>query len=199
MIHIYRKGHSKNTLLMLHGTGGDEKDLLDLATLIDEEANVLSIRGNVNENGLNRFFERISPGLFNLKDLTKRSLELYDFLEDASKEYGFSLTDIIAVGYSNGANIAVNILYEVKEAFKGAILLRPVVPRRDIEPVRIDGTNVYISSGRFDNLSPIEESAELADTLSRYGAKVKLEWQNAGHEISYNEFGKIKEWYKQIK
>lgn len=135
MIHLYKKGTSENTLLLLHGTGGDENDLLEIGNLIDSEANILSVRGNVVESGMNRYFKRLRPGVFDLDDLEKRTVELYEFINEASKKYEFDRNKVIAVGYSNGANIAASMLFSIENAIKGAILLRPMVPRRDRKSV----------------------------------------------------------------
>src|SRR6476659_6247575 len=112
MKHIFNKGQdpTKPTLLLLHGTGGNELDLLPLAGRIDDEANVLSVRGNVLENGMPRFFRRLAEGIFDEEDLIFRTKELNEFLDEAAKEYKFDRNNIVAIGYSNGANIAASLL-----------------------------------------------------------------------------------------
>ncbi|HHU80960.1 MAG TPA: alpha/beta hydrolase [Acholeplasmataceae bacterium] len=197
MIHIYKKGTNKNTLLLLHGTGGDESDLLEIGRIIDPEANVLSVRGNVKEGGMNRFFRRLSPGVFDLEDLEKRTQELYGFIDEASEKYGFDRDRVIALGYSNGANIAGSMLFSIKNALWGAILLRPMMPRRDKELVVNDNTKVFISAGTFDSICPPEESKELADHLKSKNKEVRLEWVNANHSLTYNELLVIRDWYIQ--
>ncbi len=197
MIHIYKKGTNKNTLLLLHGTGGDESDLLEIGRIIDPEANVLSVRGNVKEGGMNRFFRRLSPGVFDLEDLEKRTQELYGFIDEASEKYGFDRDRVIAVGYSNGANITASMLFSIKNALWGAILLRPMMPRRDKELVVNDNAKVFISAGTFDSICPSEESKELADHLKSKNKEVRLEWVNANHSLTYNELLVIRDWYIQ--
>ena len=132
MKHIFKKGPNpeKPTLLLLHGTGGNEYDLLPLGEKIDREANVLSVRGNVLENGMPRFFRRLAEGVFDEEDLIFRTKELNEFLDEASARYGFDRSNIVAVGYSNGANIAGSLLFHYRDALKGAILHHPMVPRR---------------------------------------------------------------------
>lgn len=161
MIHIYNKGTNDNTLLLLHGTGGDENDLLEIGKIIDDKSNILSVRGNVLEDGMNRFFRRLSPGVFDLEDLEIRTKELYDFINVASKKYGFNRDKVIAVGYSNGANIAANMLFSIANAMSGAILLRPMMPRRDVEIVTNDNTKIFIAAGSHDNICLPEEAKEL--------------------------------------
>src|ERR1700722_13058207 len=121
MKHIFNKGtdSSKPTLLLLHGTGGNELNLLPLARRIDEEASVLSVRGNVLENGMPRFFKRLAEGVFDEEDLVFRTNELNEFLHDAASEHGFDRNEVIAVGYSNGANIAASLLFHYEDALKG--------------------------------------------------------------------------------
>lgn len=195
MIHLYKKGTSENTLLLLHGTGGDENDLLEIGNLIDSEANILSVRGNVVESGMNRYFKRLRPGVFDLDDLEKRTVELYEFINEASKKYEFDRNKVIAVGYSNGANIAASMLFSIENAIKGAILLRPMVPRRDKELVNNRNSKVFIAAGTHDNICPPEESKELAFLLEASEADVKLEWINGNHRLTYEEFLIIKDWY----
>src|SRR3954451_1947207 len=130
MKHIFQKGTnpSKPTFLMLHGTGGNELDLLPLAGMIDEEASVLSVRGNVLENGMPRFFRRLAEGIFDEEDLIVRTKEVADFLDAAAAEHGFDRANVIAVGYSNGANIAGSLLFHYPNALRAAILYHPMVP-----------------------------------------------------------------------
>jgi len=134
MRHLFQQGRdpAKPTFLLLHGTGGNESDLLPLAGMIDPDASVLSVRGNVLENGMPRFFRRLAEGVFDEKDLVFRTKELYEFLDEASKKYSFDRKNIVAIGYSNGANIAGSLLFHYQDALKGAILFHPMVPRRGI-------------------------------------------------------------------
>src|SRR4051794_13959879 len=152
MKHIFQKGKdpSKPTLLLLHGTGGNELDLLPLAGKIDEEASFLSVRGNVLENGMPRFFRRLAEGIFDEEDLIFRTKELYEFLEDAAKKYEFDRNNVITIGYSNGANIAASLLFHYQDALKGAILHHPMVPLRGISLPDLSGTSVFIGAGTND-------------------------------------------------
>lgn len=135
MKHVFQKGNdsSRPTLLLLHGTGGNEHDLLPLAEIIDKDANVLSVRGNVLENGMPRFFKRLAEGVFDEEDLIFRTTELNNFLDEAAEKYEFDRTNITAVGYSNGANIAASLMFHYENALKTAILHHPMVPRRGIK------------------------------------------------------------------
>lgn len=197
MIHIFKKGINDNTLLLLHGTGGDEHDLLDVGNIIDPNANILSVRGNVKEAEMNRFFRRLSPGVFDLEDLDVRTRELYDFINEASRKYGFNRKKVIAIGYSNGANIAASILFTIENALLGAILLRPMVPRKDKELVTNSNTSIFIAAGLYDNICPPEETNELVSYLKVKNKEVRLEWIKANHRLTYDELLLIKEWYNE--
>jgi phospholipase/carboxylesterase len=197
MKHIYKKGiiTSKPTLLLLHGTGGNENDLLPLANMIDPEASVLSVRGNILENGMPRFFRRLAEGVFDEKDLVFRTEELHEFLAEASVKYGFDRDNIIAIGYSNGANIAASLLFHYKNALKGAILHHPMVPRRGIELPNLSGTEVFLAAGKNDPICPAQESEELKTLLSNANANVEIHWESSGHQLTLSEVEAARDWY----
>jgi phospholipase/carboxylesterase len=200
MIHIFKKGNdeSKPTLLLLHGTGGNERDLFPLAERIDPNANVLSVRGNVVENGMPRFFRRLAEGVFDIEDLIKRTEELNEFLNEAADQYGFSRDHILAIGYSNGANIAGSLLFHYQDALKGAILHHPMVPRRGIALPDLTGKKIFIAAGKNDPICSQEESVELKVFFEGAGAKVEMFWENHGHMLTYRELEAAKTWYDQI-
>ncbi|MFC0415370.1 alpha/beta hydrolase [Cytobacillus solani] len=199
MKHIFEKGTDliKPTLLLLHGTGGNELDLLPLAKEIDKEASVLSVRGNVLENGMPRFFRRLAEGVFDEEDLVFRTKELYAFLDEASISYGFDRHNVIAVGYSNGANIAASLLFHYQDALKGAILHHPMVPRRGIELPDLTGKKVFIGAGKNDPICPSEESEELKFLLENANANVLLHWENRGHQLTFDEVAAAAEWFRK--
>ncbi|MFC4404770.1 alpha/beta hydrolase [Gracilibacillus xinjiangensis] len=199
MKHIFKKGKSLKgpTLLLLHGTGGTEQDLLGLADLIDPQANILSVRGNVTENGMPRFFKRLAEGVFDEEDLIIRTKELHEFLDESSEEYGFDRNYVIAVGYSNGANIAGSLLFHYQDALTAAILHHPMVPRRGIELPDLAGVKVFITAGRNDPLCTEQESKDLEEILTGNGASVQVHWENNGHQLTRTEVEAASEWYKQ--
>lgn len=180
---------------MLHGTGGNEFDLLPLAERIDPEANVLSVRGNVLENGMPRFFRRLAEGVFDEEDLIFRTKELNDFLDEAAERYEFNRNEIIAIGYSNGANIAASLLFHHQDALKGAILHHPMVPRKGVELPDLSGKSVFIAAGTNDPICPSQESIELQTLLENAGANVTLHWENHGHQLTMGEIQAAREWY----
>ncbi|WP_416148858.1 alpha/beta hydrolase [Salipaludibacillus sp. HK11] len=197
MKHIFKQGKQGNdhTLLLLHGTGGDENDLLPIAEMIDPEASVLSVRGNVDENGMNRFFRRLGEGIFDEEDLIFRTKELHEFIDEAAKEHGFDRNNMTAIGYSNGANIAASLLYHFEKPLNDAILLHPMVPRRGIDLPEMTGFPVFIGAGANDPICSPEETDELEKTLSAAGALVEVFWANQGHQLTREEVDNAKAWY----
>ncbi|WP_010284894.1 alpha/beta hydrolase [Bacillus timonensis] len=200
MKHIFNKGTNpeKPTLLMLHGTGGNELDLLPLAGRIDDEASVLSVRGNVLENGMPRFFRRLSEGIFDIEDLIYRTKELNEFLDEAADKYEFNRNNILAIGYSNGANIAASLLFHYQDALKGAILHHPMVPRKGIDLPDLTGKSVFIAAGTNDPICSPMESAELQSLLEKANADVEIHWENRGHQLTVTEVEAAAQWYKKL-
>lgn len=202
MKHIFKeaKNGNKHTFLLLHGTGGTEQDLLPIGDMIDPDAAVLSVRGNVDENGMNRFFRRLAEGVFDEEDLIFRTEELKTFLDNVSEEYGFDREHVIAIGYSNGANIAGSLLFHYEKVLKGAVLFHPMVPRRGIEIPTLEGTPVFIGAGVNDPICPAQETKELTELLEAAGAKVEVFWEQYGHQLTRKEIDEAAVWYNnQIK
>ena len=198
MKHLFIKGsdQTKPTLLLLHGTGGTERDLLPLAAEIDPSANVLSVRGNILENGMSRFFRRLAEGIFDEEDLIFRTKELNEFLDEAAEQYEFNRTNILALGYSNGANIAASLLFHYENALSGVILHHPMVPRRGIALPDLTDTPIFISAGTNDPICPSKESEELYDLLEKAHAKVDIHWESNQHQLTYSEVDAAAKWYQ---
>lgn len=182
------------TLLLLHGTGGDERDLIPLARQLMPEAGVLSPRGQVLEHGMPRFFRRLAEGVFDLEDLHKRTADLGQFIADAADRYEFDLRRVIAVGFSNGANIASSLLLTRPELIGAAVLFRAMVPFVPEQPPALSGTPVLISNGRQDPLIAPAETERLASLLKRAGADVTLEWQPGGHNLTQPDVTRARDW-----
>lgn len=199
MKHIFNKGQNptKPTLLLLHGTGGNELDLLPLAGMIDDEANVLSVRGNVLENGMPRFFRRLAEGVFDEEDLIFRTKELNEFLDEAAEKYNFDRENILAIGYSNGANIAGSLLFHYQHALKGAILHHPMVPRKGMDLPDLTGKSVFIAAGTNDPICSPMESSELQSLLEKANAQVEIHWENKGHQLTRQEVEAAASWYQK--
>lgn len=198
MKHIFQQGTNKDkpVLLLLHGTGGDERGLLQLAEMVDSEASVLSVRGNVSENGMPRFFRRLAEGVFDEEDLIFRTNELNDFLDEAAEKYEFDRNNIVAIGYSNGANIAASLMFHFKDALHGAILHHPMIPRRNVELPNLSGKNVFIAAGTNDPMCAPEEAEGLEKLLTNAQADVHMHWENNGHQLTMSEVEAAHAWYK---
>jgi phospholipase/carboxylesterase len=169
-------------LLLLHGTGGNEDDLLPVAELIAPGAAVLSPRGKVLENGMPRFFRRLGEGVFDEADVRLRAAELADFVAEARAAYGLDAP--VAVGFSNGANIAAAILQLWPEALAGAVLLRAMVPLQDPPAADLSGKPVLIVSGAADPIVPAANAARLAAILTKAGARVEHRTLPTGHGLT---------------
>ena len=182
------------TLILLHGTGGDENDLLPLGRMLDERAALLSPRGKVLENGMPRFFRRLSMGVFDEEDLVNRTHELASFVEEAASEYGLDPKRLFAVGFSNGANIAASLLLLHPGLLAGAVLLRAMTPFELETLPDLSGTPVYLAAGRSDQMIPPESTEHLAELLRGAGAEVTLDWQPGGHGIGRAEVEAARAW-----
>lgn len=199
MKHIFRKGSdlAAPTLLLLHGTGGDENDLVPLAELIHPGASILSVRGNVLENGMPRFFRRLAESVFDEEDLVFRTEELHEFLNQAAVNYQLDRENIVAVGYSNGANIAGSLLFHYAHSLRGAVLYHPMVPRRGIPLPDMSGIPVFIGAGTNDPICSPEESEELKQLLAAAGADVTLHWESYGHQLTRMEVDASAKWFAE--
>ena len=186
------------TLLLLHGTGGDENDLLELGHGLSPNAALLSPRGRVLENGAPRFFRRLAEGVFDTKDLIFRTHELASFLEAASRIYGFDASRLVAVGYSNGANIAASLLLLHPKSLAGAILFRPVMPFMPKKLPDLSGTRVLIASGLRDQIVPREQPKRLLNLFRRCHANVMLHWEESTHALAEAEVLFAKNWLSRL-
>jgi predicted esterase len=182
------------TLLLLHGTGGNEHDLLDLGRALAPGAALLSPRGKVLEHGLPRFFCRLAEGVFDLDDLKRRTHELAGFLAAASAAYGFDPQTVIAVGFSNGANIAASTLLLHPGLLAAAVLFHPMVPLVPEPLPDLSGTAVFVGAGHLDPIVPPAETERLVALLRRAGADVTLCWQPGGHSLSMSEVEAARVW-----
>ena len=182
------------TLLLLHGTGGDEHDLLPLGRAVAPGAALLSPRGKVLEGSAPRFFRRLAEGVFDLPDLVARTHELAGFVGAAAAHYGFDARRVVALGFSNGANIAASALLLHPSLLAGAVLLRAMVPFEPSTPVHLPGTPVYLGAGRFDPIIPAANSARLAALLEESGARTTVEWQPTGHQLVAGEPERVRAW-----
>ncbi|MCS6965083.1 alpha/beta hydrolase [Thermoflexus sp.] len=196
-VHRYEPGEDPETLLLLHGTGGDETDLLPLGRHLAPRAGRLAPRGRVLENGMPRFFRRLAPGIFDEADLRRQVADLVRFLGAAAKRYGFDPARVWAVGYSNGANMAAALLLLYPEALRGAVLLRPVLPLRPKAEPDLRGRAVLILAGERDPWAPREQVEALAWVLEAAGASVTLRWHPDGHAMASEEIAIARDWLQR--
>lgn len=183
-------------LLLLHGTGGDENDLLGLGKMISPGSALLSPRGRVLEHGMPRFFRRLAEGVFDEEDVRRRALELVDFVADARQRYGIAAP--VAVGFSNGANIAAALLLLKPDVLAGAVLLRAMVPFSAPPKAELGGKPVLLLSGQADPIVPASNSSQLAAVLSKAGARVDHKVLPAGHQLSQADVALARDWIDNI-
>jgi len=193
-IHEFVAGSSDRTLLLLHGTGGNEHDLIPLGRELDPAASLLSPRGTVLENGRPRFFRRLAEGVFDLDDLRKRTHELADFVITAGAQYKIDMAKITAVGYSNGANIAATMLLLRPEILSSAILFRAMVPLIPETQPTLSSVRVWIGAGTIDSIVSPSGTKELAELLRGAGADVTIRFFNSGHELTHDDVQAAREW-----
>lgn len=179
-------------LLLLHGTGGDESDLLPLGRSITPGAPLLSPRGKVLEGGMPRFFRRLAEGVFDEDDVRRRANDLADFVQEARKQYGIAAP--IALGYSNGANIAAAMLLLRPNSLAGAVLLRAMVPLKEPPKADLAGKPILILSGQFDPIIPSSNSGCLAAMLADDGARVQQNALPVGHGLTQADVDLARKW-----
>jgi len=193
-VHEFVPGSSNRTLLLLHGTGGNERDLIPLGRELDPSAALLSPRGKVLENGMPRFFRRLAEGVFDLEDLKARTNELADFVTAAARHYKLASDHIVGVGYSNGANIAGSMLLLRPEIMHGAILFRAMVPLNPDTLPDLSSVRVWIGGGDQDPIVPASETERLAELLRRAGADVTIRFAKAGHGLTNDDVEAARHW-----
>jgi predicted esterase len=186
------------TLLLLHGTGGNEQDLLTLGQELLPGAALLSPRGRILENGMPRFFRRLAEGVFDLDDLKLQTDELARFVGAAASKYGFNAAKIIAVGYSNGANIAASVMLSHPGILGGAILFRPMVPFTPAVSPDLQNVPVLLAAGRRDPIVVPEQTLALGEILKTAGARVSLHWHEGGHELGRDDITAAKDWITRL-
>jgi len=182
------------TLLLLHGTGGNEDDLIPLGKELAPNASILSVRGKVLENGMPRFFRRLEEGVFDMEDLKKRTDELAEFIVKSSSAYKFDPGSVIAIGYSNGANIAASVLLRRPEVLAGAILFRAMVPFIPTIMPDLSKKSIILLEGLYDPIVSKAEAQSLLELFTKTQSSVTLKWQNSGHNLTQEDIVAAKKW-----
>lgn len=195
--YIYQPANQPNapTLLLLHGTGGNETDLLSLAANFNQPLNVLSVRGNVSEHGMPRFFKRLGMGIFDEKDLSFRTAELVHFLTETAQKENFELNKIIALGYSNGANIAGAVLVGYPELLAGAIVFRPMQPYQQLPTFQSNGQPLLLTSGKFDSTVNPTATRGYVSALREGGYQAEHSELGTGHQLTQEDLALAVNWY----
>jgi phospholipase/carboxylesterase len=197
-IHEFVPGTSDRTLLLLHGTGGNEHDLIPVGRELDPNAALLSPRGKVLENGMPRFFRRLAEGVFDVEDLKQRTNELADFVATAAKHYKLAADQVVAAGYSNGANIAASMLLLRPEILHAAILFRAMVPLVPENLPDLSSVRVWIGAGDQDPIIPASEAQRLEELLRRAGADVTIRFANATHGLTGADVKTARHWLEEV-
>jgi predicted esterase len=197
--HVFEPGSSDWTLLLLHGTGGDEHDLVGLGRQLAPAAALLSPRGQVLENGMPRFFRRLAVGQLDIPDLLARTDQLAGFVADAATAYGRDPDKVVAIGLSNGANIAASLLLRRPGTLRGAGLLRPMLPYEPEQIPELTGTGVLIEAGERDPYSPTEQVTRLTEILRAGGAEVTTTVEpGAGHGLTQDDLRRLAAWVTKL-
>ncbi len=200
MIHEFKQGkEGAPTFVLLHGTGGTEHDLMPLAKALDQDASILTFRGDVIEDGMARFFRRLRPGVFDEEDLLIRTEAMIERIDKLSNDLSFDGDNVYAIGYSNGANLAASILFKTSETFKGAMLLHPMVPLKGVKLPNLSSNEILITAGVNDPICPKDESEMLFKMFDEARSNVTVEWFKEGHSIGASEVEALKRWYANKK
>lgn len=197
MDYKFINNESDRTIVLLHGTGGDENDLIFIGQQIDPKANLLGLRGRINEHGMNRFFRRIKPGVFDIDNLVEETKYLHKFLQTFAKINQLDSSKMVLLGFSNGANIIASLIYHYGKFYQAHILLHPMIPIRNFKVVKQDQNLVFISAGDNDPIVPFSEVQDLVEILENHGAEVEFKVYSFGHSLSEKELIDIQKFYKK--
>lgn len=198
-VHRFEPGDDSNvTLLLFHGTGGDENDLVPLGRELAPGAAILGPRGKVLEHGAPRFFRRLAEGVFDHEDLVRRTHELADFIEAATERYELDPSGLVAAGYSNGANIAASLTLLHPGLLRAAVLFRAMVPFEPEATPDLAGMPVFIAAGQMDRMIPPDNTQRLTEILTEASADVDLRWRSVGHGLTYEEVAEAKGWLSGV-
>lgn len=182
--HVIHKGTSKDVMILLHGTGGNERDLIQLSNYISKEATKIGIRGRILESGMPRYFKRLSPGIFDLENLVEETHWLHQTMIELLNKYDLTQHHIHVLGYSNGANIASSINFHYPSLFKTSILFHPMKPFEQFDYPDLKNQHIWIGAGKNDPIVPQQQTIDLANIYQQHGAEVEVFWSHSGHQIT---------------
>ena len=182
--HVIEKGTTKDVMILLHGTGGNERDLLNLSHYISKESTKIGIRGRILESGMPRYFKRLSPGVFDLENLIEETHWLHQTVIELFKKYDLNQHNIHVLGYSNGANIASSLNFHYPSLFKSSILFHPMKPFEQFDYPILKNQKIWIGAGKNDPIVPQQQTIDLAMIYQKNGAEVEVFWSHSGHQIT---------------
>lgn len=195
MEYQYYAGSNQSVFVLLHGTGGSHKDLLDLARYIDKDAHIIALIGDVDEGGMKRFFKRKAPGVFDIDDLNYRRDKLYEFLDTLAKKHALKRDKFVAIGYSNGANLILSMLYAYKNPFKAIFLHHPMQPYDDQKLLLQKNLKVFVGAGLNDPICDAAMTKAIFSDIQTYEADIEIFWHHQYHQISREEIEAAKRFY----
>jgi len=193
-----KRNESALTYLLLHGTGGNERDLIPILDMIDPSANVFGVLGEVSEHGMARYFKRLSEGVFDEEDLDFRTDRLHEFVLSKCQEYGEDLRKLVTLGYSNGANMAQSLILRHPHSFYTVVMLHPMNVKKNVAFEDLSHMKIFISAGQFDPICPIEETDVLEHRLKAAKAQLEVSVLNTDHRITYEEVMNVKKWIENM-
>ncbi|MCC7230850.1 MAG: alpha/beta hydrolase [Fimbriimonadaceae bacterium] len=184
----------KRTLLLLHGTGGNENDLIPLGETVLPGAAILSPRGHIDEHGAFRFFRRFAEGVFDIQSIREEAAGLAGFIAASARKYGFDPSRVVTIGFSNGANIGHSLMCLHPDAVHDGVFIRAMVTLPDLQASGLAGKRAFLSTGKLDPIVPNENALQLEAQLTSGGAEVTHHWVDAGHNLTRNEIDAIRVW-----
>jgi phospholipase/carboxylesterase len=197
--HVYVKGNSDHVIILLHGTGGNEHDLLTLSNYIDQDATKIGIRGRILESGMPRYFKRLSPGIFDTENLIEETHWLKKTIESLCDQYELNDKKLHVLGYSNGANIASSLNFHYPQLFLTSLLFHPMLPFETFDYPPLKHQNIFIAAGKNDPIVPHDQTLELASTYQKFGANVEVFWSYSGHQITQASILEAHQFFEKTK
>ena len=197
--HVYVKGNSDHVIILLHGTGGNEHDLLTLSNYIDQDATKIGIRGRILESGMPRYFKRLSPGIFDIENLIEETHWLKKTIKSLCDQYELNDKKLHVIGYSNGANIASSLNFHYPQLFLTSLLFHPMLPFETFDYPPLKHQNIFIAAGKNDPIVPHDQTLELASTYQKFGANVEVFWSYSGHQITQASILEAHQFFEKTK
>ena len=197
--HVYVQGNSDHVIILLHGTGGNEHDLLTLSNYIDQDATKIGIRGRILESGMPRYFKRLSPGIFDTENLIEETHWLKKTIESLCDQYELNDKKLHVLGYSNGANIASSLNFHYPHLFLTSLLFHPMLPFETFDYPPLKHQNIFIAAGKNDPIVPHDQTLELASTYQKFGANVEVFWSYSGHQITQASILEAHQFFEKTK